>query len=562
MLLAYNEIYPGTRWDEDPKCPEELGVDGGGEFQSDFYAAVSSRGTKVVPGLPHRSETNAYIERDNEELQRGVATLLDASGFPYRFWSYAARFFQYVRTRKRGPNGAPSPFAQLRGFEDPQEVVPFGCLVWYHHDEHLKYGARGREGAVIGYADHQAYLVLDVRSYVESGGHQVSIYATRDVRLDRTRMPMREHAIDQTAEAREFERSFRPPRKAATYRAAGGQTRCTTCGKIVTDQPVTCKACLTGKKHPRGMPGPACALSRCKGHAEELAEEEDEAAGVDPGQASSSSHAVPNAAAGSDEQLRHIQRVQEAYNKPVQGEEAVRRMILGDDYVPDAPEFRAVREAQDALPAGQDYVPAPVDPGPPLLLAGRTTKASSSKNLLSKDPLFSSPPTFRSAKARVSRPPRAQPDPILDAMEEMRLEIDRKNKETEDEASAIAQALGFVFRVIDEFSWEAKTSPAIEKAVQEEFQGLLDMGAISLGDVREWSAVIQADPKAKHARMRFVLGQKNAELDESQRRIKARMVVGGHDVRDAHGQRCVDVLHHIVPVGMTSIRLCHAHAAA
>ena len=116
--------------------------------------------------------------------------------------------------------------------------------------------------------------------------------------------------------------------------------------------------------------------------------------------------------------------------------------------------------------------------------------------------------------------------------------------------------------MIDEFSWEAKTSPAIEKAVQEEFQGLLDMGAISLGDVREWADVIRADPKAKHARMRFVLGQKNAELEEAKRRIKARMVVGGHDVRDASGQRCVDVLHHIVPVGMTSIRLCHAHAAS
>ena len=43
--------------------------------------------------------------------------------------------------------------------------------------------------------------------------------------------------------------------------------------------------------------------------------------------------------------------------------------------------------------------------------------------------------------------------------------------------------------------------------------------------------------------------------------MQARMVVGGHNVRDASGQRCVDVLHHIVPVGMTSIRLCHAHAA-
>ena len=44
---------------------------------------------------------------------------------------------------------------------------------------------RGREGAVIGYDVHSAYLVLDVWRYVESNGHQVSIYSTRDVRLVR-----------------------------------------------------------------------------------------------------------------------------------------------------------------------------------------------------------------------------------------------------------------------------------------------------------------------------------------------------------------------------------------
>ena len=101
----------------------------------------------------------------------------------------------------------------------------------------------------------------------------------------------------------------------------------------------------------------------------------------------------------------------------------------------------------------------------------------------------------------------------------------------------------------------------MEKAVCEELQGLLDIGAFDLRDVREWDDVIRENPRAKHANMRFVLGQKNAELNEERRRMKARMVVGGHNVRDASGQRCVDVLHHIVPVGMTSIRLCHAHAA-
>ena len=211
-------------------------------------------------------------------------------------------------------------------------------------------------------------------------------------------MPMRAHAIDQTEEAREFERSFRPPRKATTYRTPGGQTRCTTCGKIVTDQPVTCKPCLTGTRHGRGQPGPACALSRCQGHEEELEADEQEPAGIIPGQSSSPSHAErpqPNAAAGSSEQLRNIQ--EEVQVQPDTGHPAV--------------------------PAGPEYIPAPIDPGPPLLLAGRTKKASSSKNLLSKDPFFASPPTVRSSKTRSSRPLREQPDPILDAVEKMRQEI-------------------------------------------------------------------------------------------------------------------------------------------
>ena len=109
-------------------------------------------------------------------------------------------------------------------------------------------------------------------------------------------------------------------------------------------------------------------------------------------------------------------------------------------------------EGPPVVPAGPDYVPAPVDPGPPMLMAGRTKRASSSKNLLSKDPLFASPPTARSSKTRSSRPLRQQPDPILDAVEKMRQEIDRKSRENETEAAFISQALGFVFRVIDEFS--------------------------------------------------------------------------------------------------------------
>ena len=70
----------------------------------------------------------------------------------------------------------------------------------------------------------------------------------------------------------------------------------------------------------------------------------------------------------------------------------------------------------------------------------------------------------------------------LEAIEKMRKDIDRKQAETELEAREISHALGFAFRVIDEFSEEGRNSPAVEKAVQEELQGLLDICAFDLAD--------------------------------------------------------------------------------
>ena len=100
--------------------------------------------------------------------------------------------FQYNRSSMEDEHGV-SAFSRRYGYRNPMELVPFGCLAYFHHDEHLKYEGRGREGAIIGYDVHSAYLVLDVQRYVESNGHQVSVYSTRDVRLDRWRMPMLSH---------------------------------------------------------------------------------------------------------------------------------------------------------------------------------------------------------------------------------------------------------------------------------------------------------------------------------------------------------------------------------
>ena len=72
--------------------------------------------------------------------------------------------------------------------------MPFGSEAYYLSDGHMKYEGRGRPGAVIGYADHNAYLVLDVEACVQA--RVVRIVTTRDVRLDRTRVALRAVEFD------------------------------------------------------------------------------------------------------------------------------------------------------------------------------------------------------------------------------------------------------------------------------------------------------------------------------------------------------------------------------
>ena len=78
-----------------------------------------------------------------------------------------------------------------------------------------------------------------------------------------------------------------------------------------------------------------------------------------------------------------------------------------------------------------------------------------------------------------------------------------------------------MLRVIEENSIEALAIDSERAAVDAVVDGLLELGAFSLAEVREWDDVTAEDPTTLWCSSRFVLGKKNAECpDESLQKKK------------------------------------------
>lgn len=266
---AYVEVFPGTRYDEEPTCPRNLGIDGGTEFKAEFLDHLKKCGTTPVYGLPRRSNTHAVMERKNQDLIYGTISMLVTAGACYKFWSMAARHFAFNKARRpdgRGDNKA--PYVRHWKREHTHLLVPFGCKCTFFDDTARKFDIRRQEGVIVGYAPLAGYRVLDFAKYKDE--KKVRILETRDVQVDRFRFPLR------GVKHEDAELSMEPLWKIIERRGAApdayvdtaNRLRCRRCKLLISDEPITCKVCLGSNrlKHGKGRPGPGCRLSRCKGH--------------------------------------------------------------------------------------------------------------------------------------------------------------------------------------------------------------------------------------------------------------------------------------------------------
>ena len=121
-------------------------------------------------------------------------------------------------------------------------------------------------------------------------------------------------------------------------------------------------------------------------------------------------------------------------------------------------------------------------------------------------------------------------------------------------AASCFEALGFVTHVIPPGSPEARSRPA-QEAVAREMQGVLEEGTFDLQEVAEWEDIKRAVPEAEIVTGQMLLGVKNFDKPEDQQVHKARLVAGGHNVRDTTGNKAPREILYMVNASLSLFRL-------
>jgi len=88
---SFREMYPGTRYDEEPRCPENLGDDNGNEWRGEFEEHILKCGIKRIKSIPEESATNSAQEQNNWEIEKGTSDQMQVAAGDYPLWSLPAR---------------------------------------------------------------------------------------------------------------------------------------------------------------------------------------------------------------------------------------------------------------------------------------------------------------------------------------------------------------------------------------------------------------------------------------------------------------------------------------
>ena len=114
---------------------------------------------------------------------------------------------------------------------------------------------------------------------------------------------------------------------------------------------------------------------------------------------------------------------------------------------------------------------------------------------------------------------------------------------------------GLITRLIPMRSPEAESGEA-QAAVRAEVLNIISKGTLDPAAVQDWRKVRVADPDARIGTARMILGCKNAELDTSLHKYKARLVFMGHNVQTAAGDKVFGAPDELygTPVDLCTVR--------
>jgi hypothetical protein len=112
------------------RYPKYLRCDNGGEFISKrFETILGDRGICLVTSAPYHPEENGEAERVNRTINDMARVMLNNSGLPFEFWSYAQQTAAYLHNRI--PHSRISPKTPIEILFDqkptPDFIFPFGA---------------------------------------------------------------------------------------------------------------------------------------------------------------------------------------------------------------------------------------------------------------------------------------------------------------------------------------------------------------------------------------------------------------------------------------------------
>ena len=230
-------------------------TDGGPEFQAEFHEWCVANGIHHTVSIPHTPQNNSRLERAHGTVNAAIRSALHVSGLPLTFWDSAMMHsvFMLNRQQRWGKDGRlPTPFEMRYG--KPYlgvDLVPFGCqasVVIPAREKEHKYGAKGEETIVVGYAmNGKGYSVIPVQ-LLRAGTPRAYDVEVPETGIVMTRFPARRMELPRDAEyAPETQRN----------------ELCTVCGKWRTSEPVTCPPCRAAKRHRKHKTDHTCAKQRC-----------------------------------------------------------------------------------------------------------------------------------------------------------------------------------------------------------------------------------------------------------------------------------------------------------
>ena len=247
VLESFLTLYPGARHEIPPRFPREITCDNDRSFLREFKDGVVKRGGEFTWAVPRRPQTNARAEVWHKPLEESVAACLRHANGPAVLWVLAAKYVVFVWARQPDARRDQRlPYTRFYEAEPTEELYPFGCLVLFllGTDERNKMEERRARGALVGYAAHGAFKVLEVDPLRAEKRFVVRV--TRDVRVDPSVFPLHEipdlAQIDDGSWSLESVRDQYPTARAMERLdyvvRANGDYECTRCHRLITNDPI------------------------------------------------------------------------------------------------------------------------------------------------------------------------------------------------------------------------------------------------------------------------------------------------------------------------------------